>query len=674
MPRYNFYKRRRFYKRPWNKYRRRRFRKPFRTRLYRRRATVRRRRFFKKPKRKLKKLKIQQWQPNSIRKCKIRGTFSLFAAAYGRYYNDYEIYRESWVPEKEPGGGGWSTFKLSLENLYDENERLLNWWSHSNKLLNLVRYTSCTLRFYRTEEIDYVATYSTNYPMVITKYQFASTHPQRMLTYNKRIIVPSYKSAPHLKKRYIRKRLRPPSEFENKWYFQSDFSPFPLVMLTTSACSFENYFVNKDAESNNITLYSVNTILFNNKNFKETSFTTYGYHPNATTYLYATPNGSDKVTQKELIYLGNATQNKAGEENTSAIAPVSTQQKYGYQKWGNPFYMGYLLDQLTMYISNVQPGVIWTGKPNETVTNITKMSSPVLQKCRYNPWKDKGYKNKAYWVKVTELGKGWGDEPSSDLKIEGFPLWIMLWGWEDWTNKLQKLQHMYDSYALVIVSDYIKPKLPFYVFVSDSFAHGQPPYHLDIQTMPLNYWNNWYPCWQYQHEAINDILSTGPAVYKGKQNIHAHLGYTFRFKWGGNPTTFDNISDPSQQPSYALPNKIQQGPEIQDPTTDAKTTIYPFDIRRGFITQTAAKRLKKDSKTAISMFTDGDQYTTKFSIPIQTFQEEETSQTSSSEEEDKTPLQLQLNQLRQHREQLRHRYRQLTQLLQTTKSTTQKLE
>lgn len=133
--------------------------------------------------------------------------WSLFAAGYGRYSNDYEIYRESYTPERQPGGGGWSTFKLSLGNLYSENEKLLNWWTKSNKLLNLCRYTSCTLRFYRQETVDYVATYSTHYPFVITKFQFPSTHPQRLLLYNQKVVVPSFLTAPLLKKRYIKKKI-----------------------------------------------------------------------------------------------------------------------------------------------------------------------------------------------------------------------------------------------------------------------------------------------------------------------------------------------------------------------------------------------------------------------------------------------------------------------------------
>lgn len=661
---FNYWKRKRYYRNRWRPFRRRRPRKYFQRRFYRRRTTVRRKKFKPRYHKKLKKLKLQQWQPKKINKCRIRGVWSLFAAGYGRYSNDYEIYRESYTAERQPGGGGWSTFKLSLGNLYSENEKLLNWWTKSNKLLNLCRYIRCTLRFYRQESVDYVATYSTNYPFVITKFQFPSTHPQRLLLYNQKVVVPSYLTAPHLKKRYIKKKLYPPSEFYNKWFFQSDFSTFPLVMITASACSLNDYFISSRAESNNITLYTLNTSIFQHKNFKQLSFTTYGYQPKAAYYIYGTKNGSDKPKQKELIYLGNTTKRSPGEPNTLAQWQTSS---YPYNKWGNPFWHDYLSGDSRLWVSTQQPNNIFTSSPDTEATKITEMSNPIFIQCRYNPWTDKGYGNKAYWVKITEEGAGWPDEPSSDLMIEGFPLWILLWGFEDWTNKLQKTQHLWDSYALVVVSKYIKcpEQIKYFVFVSQSFIDGVGPYGNDRDQVPDIYLNNWYPCWQYQKEAIEELLMCGPAVCKSKSNIHAHMGYTFHFKWGGNPTTMDNIYDPATQPTYTLPNKISQGLEIENPEKDPTKILYPFDIRRDFITQTAAKRLKKESTTETALFTDGVP-NQEFSLPIQATQEEETSETSSSEEEE-PPLQLQLNKLQQQQQRLLNRYRRLNKKLQSTK-------
>lgn len=660
---YRYWRRRNYWRKRYRPLRRRRPKRPFRRRFYRRRTTVRKKHFNKYRKRKLKKISVSQWQPASIRKCRIRGVFSLFAAGYGRYSNDYELYRESIVPEKQPGGGGWSTFQLSLGNLYSENERLLNWWTKGNKLHNLCRYQYCTLRFYRQLKTDYVVTYTNKYPFVISKFQFPSTHPERLLMYDRKVVVPSFQTAPHLKKRYIKKKVLPPSEFKNQWFFQSDFCRFPLINITSSACDLTNWFASPLSENNNVTLFSLNTEVFEYKDFKNTSFTTWGYHPKNNYYLYGTKNGSEQPKENEIIYLGNALENKEGETNPKAQTPTSAQGPYGFAKWGNPFYHGYINDLQQIFVSTQQPGAIYTGSPTATA-KVTKMSNPMIITCRYNPFKDKGYGNKAYWVKVTEKGTGWGDEPSEDLIIQGFPLWILLWGFEDWTNKLQKTQHLYDSYALVVITKYITPSSKYYVFLSDSFVHGQPPYHADIQNMPLQFYKNWYPCWQYQKEAIEDLLMSGPAVSKLKENIHAHLSYTFHFKWGGNPTTLDNVYDPATQPSYALPNKIQQGPEIENPEKDPTKELYPFDIRRDFITQTAAKRLKKDSTPTTTLFTDGDPIAGEFAPKIQA-QTTESPETSDSEEAQET-LEQQLQFFRHQRQLLHNRYRQLKTLLKTT--------
>lgn len=459
------------------------------------------------------------------------------------------------VPHGQPGGGGWSTFKLSLLNLYNENERLMNWWTKSNKLLNLVRYLGVELRFYRTQHCDYVSTYSINYPFVITKYQFPSTHPQRLLTYNQKVVVPSYDTAPHLKKRYIKKKLKPPSEFLNKWYFQSDFCTFPLVMITTSACSLNDYFISKDAMNNNVRLFSLNTKIFYNKNFKEQALTSFGYHPKVNYYLYGSTQDDDQPYLRDLVYLGNPLQDKPGKPIKADIGTEGNT----YQNWGNPFFYQYLNDTLTLYVSSTQPTTVikdTTTHWDKKVTNVTKMTNPIIQECAYNPFKDKGYGNVAYWVNITKQENSWATEPPPELKIEGFPLWILLWGWEDWTYKLQKLHHLENDYCLVVKSKYISPSLDYYVFLSKSYVHGQPPYEGDIESMPLYNYQNWYPSWQYQKEAIEDLLMCGPGVCKLKQNIHAHLGYSFYFKWGGNPTTMENIYDPSTQPNYPLPNKI----------------------------------------------------------------------------------------------------------------------
>ncbi len=63
----------------------------------------------------------------------------------------------------------------------------------------------CTLIFYRQPEVDYIATYTTEHPFEISKFHFPSSHPQRLYTFNHKIVVPSLKTAPHKKNHTLKK-------------------------------------------------------------------------------------------------------------------------------------------------------------------------------------------------------------------------------------------------------------------------------------------------------------------------------------------------------------------------------------------------------------------------------------------------------------------------------------
>ncbi len=100
------------------------------------------------------------------------------------------------VPEFQPGGGGWSIFQISLNDLYKEHQQLMNWWTKTNKDYNLVRYCKLKLKFYRQRHTDYVVNYQLQYPFEVGKLHYPSSHPQRLLMYNKKILVPSYNTLP----------------------------------------------------------------------------------------------------------------------------------------------------------------------------------------------------------------------------------------------------------------------------------------------------------------------------------------------------------------------------------------------------------------------------------------------------------------------------------------------
>lgn len=657
----------------WNRRRRRwprtrRFRKTFRTRRFRRRLRVRRKR---RPRirKKLKHLKIVQWQPVRIRNCRIQGIFPLFQAGWGRYSNDYEMYRESYVPEYQPGGGGWSIFQLSLNSLYTEHQQLMNWWTKSNNDYNLVRYTKCKLKFYRQPHTDYVVNYQTQYPFEIGKFHFASSHPQRLLMYNHKIIVPSYATLPYLKKHYFKKTIRPPKQFLNKWYFQSKFCKFPLIMITSAACSLSEYYLSERAESNNISLYSINTDVFTHKNFRDVNYQhhQFGYIPNASYYMYGTKNGplTGKPKIKELIYLGDTMRNQPGDPINNADFGGTT---YTNTKWGNPFWKDYITKNSRTWISTVQPLEVFKKKEEreQTADNVTEMTKDIITHCRYNPFADKGIGNTAKWLNTNLLQNNWETDAGPDFTIQGFPLWILLWGWEDWTRKLKRLNNLDTEYVLVIHSPYIEPKLKAYVFMSESWCTGQGPYNQNADEISTFNNFNWQPCWQYQKEAIETILMSGPAVPRNHGQIQAHMHYAFFFKWGGQPNYTEKVADPCSKDDWALPNNLLEEFEITNPNNDPTKEIYSFDIRRNILTEQAAERLKQDSETEFSLFTDGE---TTTAVPLQTKYKKKKKKTQTKEKSIQT-LQLHLQQLRQHRQHLRQRYQQLTKQLLNTKSKT----
>lgn len=83
----------------------------------RRGRRISRRRFKRRHKvrRKLKKINIQQWQPDSIKKCKIKGYSVLVLGANGRqsFCTTNQI-KEYPIP-KAPAGGGFGSETISLQ-------------------------------------------------------------------------------------------------------------------------------------------------------------------------------------------------------------------------------------------------------------------------------------------------------------------------------------------------------------------------------------------------------------------------------------------------------------------------------------------------------------------------------------------------------------------------------
>ncbi len=658
----NYYYRRNYwnYRNPRRRFRRRRPRKTLRRRFPRQRR-VRKRFYTKRLKKKLKKINIQQWQPTSIKKCHVKGYLVLFEGAKGHLANNFTQYKESFVPPRTPGGGGWGIQQLGLGNLFIQNEYFMNWWTVSNKGLNMVRYYGCNIKLYRQKTIDYIFTYFTEKPEHADKFWFPSFHPMKLLLDKRRVIVPSLETQPLKRKLYKRLHIRPPKMLKTDWYFQQNLSNYPLIYFAATACDLNHMFISADAQNSNVSIPTLNTGFFMQSAFQY--FGDKGYQPKQNIYVYGLLNGEIELKnepRKNVIYLGNTHVRDSG-------IPVGNEGWEAYKNkkdnWGNIFYHDYFTLYKTVFLGPDPATFLAKTSITQTVgeTGITQKIEPLYFEFRYNPYKDKGNGNVAYWKSVSDVTKNNWEEPQNpNLIIRGYPFWLMLWGWEDHTRKLSEIRNLDDNYVLVLRSQYFNNNLQAVVPISFSFINGRAPWGNEPEDISPTDLRNWFPKWQFQKEVINAILMSGPGVVRAEKDnsIQAFMKYDFSFKWGGEPATMENIADPNSQPITPLPRELLSTNEIISPTESIQNLIYKWDCRRDLLTQTAYKRISECTIDDKSMFTDGRQTSTD--IP-------QTTQTPSSEtttEKEKETLLLQLNQLQQLNQQLQHRFQQLKTLTQ----------
>nr|UGV35235.1 MAG: ORF1 [TTV-like mini virus] len=653
-----FYRRKYYRRNYWNwrkrrnAFRRRRFRSTFRRPKRRRR--VRKQFFSKNFKKKLKKIKVTQWQPSYIRRCRISGFLELFEAGRGRFGNNFASYKETFTPHNTPGGGGWSLQELTLSNLFVQNQHFMNYWSVTNSGLNLVRYLGARITLYRQKNVDYIFQYFTEEAIHAGKFWYPSFHPIKMITTKNKVVVPSLETQPNKKKPYKRIRLKPPKLLKSNWYFQKHICTFPLVRFAVTAVDLQNMFLSPIANNSNITIHMLNTGLFVKHNFQYASPDA-GYFPKEQTYLYGLENGGSVLEEpvRSTIYLGGQI-NQRGEP----INNLSWDKYKDKSLWGNIFNVSYFDFERTTFINNTPPSTFYnttniTKKVKEVGTTQVKQT-PYFLDVRYNPYKDTGTGNIAYWLQVSDAtNEKWDPYPDPDLQISGYPFWLMLWGWADYSKKLGKTPNLDNNWLLVLKSSYFSTPLYPYVPLSDSFVRGQAPWDNDADEILPNDYAHWFPKWKFQEEAINAILMSGPGTCKAPNvnSIQAVLKYDFSFKWGGNSSRLETITDPLAQPITPNPNNELLSNEIINPEQSIENMLYKWDIRRDTLTQAAEKRIKEIETHVQPLFTDGTET-----------QQETTPQTEKTPQEEKQALLFQLQQLQQFNEELQQRFLRLKQL------------
>nr|UGV35146.1 MAG: ORF1 [TTV-like mini virus]UGV35390.1 MAG: ORF1 [TTV-like mini virus] len=670
MPYWRTYRRYRYRPR-WRRYRRRITRRPFQRRLWRRRR-------YRVRKRKLKSLKIRQWQPQFIRKLKVVGIHPLVLTTSERTTNNLTCYLESTAPHLMPGGGGFSINNFTLNTLYEQHLVLQNWWTVTNDNMPLIRYCGCTLYLYRQAENDYLFQYNRTYPMTASLLTYTSTHPSAMLLHkNTRKII--CKKNNRNRKPYKKLKIPPPAQMFNKWYFQRDIAHVPLLQTMCTAASLDRMFLHSKAVSSTIGFTSLDILGFRNHYYSKTGTQGYTALPGSILFgVHRSQYNIKNIDITELIYMGNP-------ENLTEGIPIGniTQQEYQNQTgatntigkqikamqlnskfWGNPFNDQFHREGALITTNKTWQDIIQKydkqNKGTDTKLDDTwfTFKTNYTIDCRYNPFADKGAGNKLYLINIKDQAHDidW-DYPIAQTLYTDLPLWLMFWGYLDFQRKCGEQSQIDTNSLIVFKTKYVFPKdKTIFVPLDQDFLEGRSPYAEPQHVVPSDL-VNWHPKTRFQVRTANAIGSCGPGVIKLPENISAevHMKYVFHFKIGGQPPPMATLTDPDAQPKYITPDNIIQQTSLQSPTTPFEYLLYNFDERRGTITKAAIKRMQKHQETEQSLFPIAE---TAFACPIASKKETPTSE-SSEEEKEEMSITEQLKHQRKQQRLLRKRIQQL---------------
>lgn len=582
------------------------------------------------------------------------------------------MYEESWVPERIPGGGGFSIKNMSLRALFEEHEVGHNIFTATNNHYPLMRYLGCHIKFYQSSNIDYVATYSNTWPLESNMQMYNTMQPSIHLMMKNKIIIPS-KRTKTWKRPYKKKFIPPPTQMKNQWYFQKDLAKTPLFMLRTSSISIDNYYVGNRQLSTNITIHSLNYAVIQNRKFGQPNPWYARTLGTQFIYLWATTQERDqtdiyKTPLNTIIPLTNVmtyTDGQTYEEwKRTHTATSDNPQKWAQDKTirGNPFMGHYLRGEMTVFsttltlndLENKTDSDMKSKTLEEFKTTHQIQVVDIVNNLRYNPYKDKGKHNSCYFLSAKNGEHGWDSPSNPDLRNDNLPLWLLLYGYSDFIKKSKLIQHVDEDYILVINSLYTNPQKQIIIPISNSFYEGNSPY--ETTPNPIDF-KRWYLTYQMQQEASNDICMSGPGTPKlpPTEIAEAKIKYNFYFKWGGEQPPMATISDPSEQPWYPIPNNNNSTNSLQNPETAPEYFLYSFDERRGTITKTASERIQKDWETKEIPFLSTEyRFSEKTSPQIQE---------APSEEEEENLFQL-LNKQRLEQQQLKLRITQTLKKLQ----------
>nr|UHM27471.1 MAG: ORF1 [Torque teno midi virus] len=577
------------YKRP-TRYKRRRRRRIFKRRN--RRAPRRRRRRKYKVRRKKKKITIQQWQPDRIRKCKIKGFSCIVMGAQGRQYSCYTNTASEFVQPKAPYGGGFGCEIFTLKWLYKEYLNHNNIWTVSNQFMDLCRYTGCEITFYRHPTVDFIIAYDTQPPFDLNKYTYPEIQPQNMLLRRHKRILLSAATKKNSKMK-MKLKIHPPKQMITKWFFQRDFCEATLLKLSAAAASFRFPGISHGAQSPIFTVMALNTFFYQDSDWCQTNTTT-GYLNIKTQtmplYFIYTEKGADK-----LYTYTNTEYQDFSDKYKKSIS-----------------YSSGLFSPKALFAKRVFAG---GSAPTPPYTNPGSGSTLIAQTplipLRYNPHLDTGHGNEVY---LTSCFKGSYDKPrvTESLHFDNIPLWMAFYGYMDFILQDTQNKGVFDQHMFVVKSPALitlgqTTKQVYYPIIDIEYASGKLPWD---EYLSQRQKDNWYPTAEWQAGTINNFVTSGPYMPKfepGDRDSTWQLNYKYKFffKWGGPNTTDPAVEDPCTRKKYNVPDTIQQTVQISNPKTlHPETILHDWDFRRDIVTQRALKRMSENFQSDSSLESD----------------------------------------------------------------------
>ncbi len=414
--------------------------------------------------------------------------------AEGKQLVCYTNVKTANTPPKAPGGGGFGCEQFSLDSLYADYKLRKNVWTKSNILLDLCRYLFVKVTFYRHPETDFIVAYHRQPPFDISKEIYAACHPQNMLLARHKILILSKFTNPKGRMKKT-KRIKPPKQMLNKWFFQEHFSHEPLLMIQASAANL-NYSNLGCCNTNQMTtFFYINPGFYQIANWGAT--TTTGYVP------YSTFPTSG-------VYTWNLKQWQTKTGGQQFTKPQGYNNSVSYDKG---FFSKQMLEavQLTKDQSGQQP-----------------LGMNPVNICRYNPTLDSG-KGNAIWLVSSHANTY--REPITDktLIFEGLPLYMLLYGYLSYVQKVKNVRDFLNNYTLCMRSPALFPysqpgaETQIIIPVNENFIHGKAPYDEALTDTMKGYWT---PNVYQQIQTLNTMVESGPYVPKYSQQKTAHGNLT----------------------------------------------------------------------------------------------------------------------------------------------------